>query len=452
MEERKASEGFSNAREDLISKLHDSLISQILFYLPTKEAVRTSVLSKRWNIVWLLIPRLDLESYEFPTYNEFVVFMDKFLDFSKGENSCLHKLRLSIWEEKNDQYSSVTRWIDFVAATHKLKHLDVESLIVKRECLQVMPVSLYISQTLLYLRLHRVLLGSFESVSLPCLKTMHLETNIYANETSLELLISSCHVLEDLSIVRKVDDNVKVLRVHSQSINSLSVGYVFPESQDLSRFDRVNSGVLIDAPKLKYLKFIKEISASKIISNLCSLVKVGFVGPFHIQRKYFNGNKQMASNFFTGIARVRDMSISYSVMKLILKVESSFHFGNLTCLEAKLYGYDVKILSTFLERCPNLKSIVLDFDYSSFVTAPSFSSVPQCLLSSIEFVEIKSRFNGRPVEIEVAKYFVKNSIVLKKLVVHLSHSMQNKSFVDLTNLFTWPRASSMCEIVHVNDC
>ena len=57
------------AREDMISKLPDSLISQILFYL-----LRNSVVSRRWESLWLLISELDLSSSEFPEYNAFVGF------------------------------------------------------------------------------------------------------------------------------------------------------------------------------------------------------------------------------------------------------------------------------------------------------------------------------------------------------------------------------------------
>ncbi|KAL1194165.1 FBD-associated F-box protein [Cardamine amara subsp. amara] len=211
------------ARRDMISKLPDSLISQILLYLPTKEVVKISVLSKRCKSVWLLIPELDLECYEFPDYNAFVGFMDKFLDFYRAQNSCLDKLKLSIRTDKKDQ-SCVTRWIDFVA-TRKLKHLDVKFICPKY--LQVMPVSLYICEKLVYLRLHRVSLGgSFESVSLPCVKTMCLKENVYAKVTDFESLISSCPVLEDLRIARRLDDNVLVLRVYSKTITSLRVGFV----------------------------------------------------------------------------------------------------------------------------------------------------------------------------------------------------------------------------------
>lgn len=38
--------------EDIISKLHQSILGQILSFLPTIEAVHTSVLSTRWIHVW----------------------------------------------------------------------------------------------------------------------------------------------------------------------------------------------------------------------------------------------------------------------------------------------------------------------------------------------------------------------------------------------------------------
>ncbi|RID73859.1 hypothetical protein BRARA_B00985 [Brassica rapa] len=188
------------AREDMISKLPDSLISQILFYLPDKR-----------GCLWLLISELDLDSSEFPEYNAFVGFVDRFL-----EKSCLHKLKLKILKRENDK-PCVTRWIDFVARRKLIKHADVEYIYVSRKRLEVMPVSLYVCETLLYLRLNRVFVGSFDSVSLPCLKTMRLEENIYDSDTGLESLISSCPVLEDLSIVRRLDDNVSALSDNNQS-------------------------------------------------------------------------------------------------------------------------------------------------------------------------------------------------------------------------------------------
>ncbi|EFH50341.1 predicted protein [Arabidopsis lyrata subsp. lyrata] len=143
---------------------------------------------------------------------------------------------------------------------------------------------------------------------------MRLEENVYANDASLESFISSCPVLEDLSILRMVEDNIKVLRVHSLTLTSLDIDFYFGENDDMvDDFDTKHSEVLIDAPRLKYLKFQDDLSESKVITNSGSLAKVNIV-------YVFNENdcadvvdlprRNMVRNFFISISGVRDMKIS----------------------------------------------------------------------------------------------------------------------------------------------
>jgi hypothetical protein len=56
------------AEVDIISKLPDSLISHILSCLPTKDAVRTSVLSKRWIDCWTLINKVNIDECDGELY------------------------------------------------------------------------------------------------------------------------------------------------------------------------------------------------------------------------------------------------------------------------------------------------------------------------------------------------------------------------------------------------
>ena len=48
-------------RRKQIDDLPDLIIQHILSYLSTEEAVRTSILSKRWKYLWTSIPKLDFD-------------------------------------------------------------------------------------------------------------------------------------------------------------------------------------------------------------------------------------------------------------------------------------------------------------------------------------------------------------------------------------------------------
>ncbi|XP_056855025.1 FBD-associated F-box protein At5g22730 [Raphanus sativus] len=143
------------------------------------------------------------------------------------------------------------------------------------------------------------------------------------------------------------------------------------------------------------------------------------------------------------------MKIIHSTFRFILKIKPLPQFCNLSCLEAKLYFWDMDILLQFLEICPNLTSLILDLSHPSMsLRQTRFTHVAECLLSSLEFVEIASPLGGLPVEIEPVRYFAENSVVLKKLSLRLKPSMDEEDSVALRDLLlALPTLSSACEIV-----
>ncbi|KAJ1383998.1 Leucine-rich repeat domain superfamily [Sesbania bispinosa] len=83
----------ANEDDDIISKLPESLISRILSFLPTKDAVRTSVLSKIWIQRWTSITKLDFDDTVFYSPKRktggkqfFMNFVNRALLLTKGSS------------------------------------------------------------------------------------------------------------------------------------------------------------------------------------------------------------------------------------------------------------------------------------------------------------------------------------------------------------------------------
>lgn len=68
-------------KQDRLSSLPDEVIHQVLSFLGTRQAVQTSVLSKRWKHIWCTLPFLNLDWSDqlFPyTHQSIIKFMDYF--------------------------------------------------------------------------------------------------------------------------------------------------------------------------------------------------------------------------------------------------------------------------------------------------------------------------------------------------------------------------------------
>ncbi|EFH59770.1 predicted protein [Arabidopsis lyrata subsp. lyrata] len=158
--------------------------------------------------------------------------------------------------------------------------------------------------------------------------------------------------------------------------------------------------------------------------------------------------------FLAWISRVRDMTICANTFKL-MQLYSVFkplpQFGYMSSLYVTLTAYDLKWFPIFLSS-PNLKSLILERIGGSFhqlspkaMERVSISSVTECLLSSLEFVDFKSPIWELAPEMKLVWYFLENSPTLKKLTLHLkSHSITDDFIKKLLKI---PRCSTECEVV-----
>ncbi|KAL9861252.1 FBD-associated F-box protein [Arabidopsis thaliana] len=409
--------------------LPESLFFQVLLNLPTKEMVKTSVVSPEWRHLWKYVPGLDLDEADFTQFDTLVSFIDSFL--SVNRESSLNKFKLRIYcnhdRDKETNNAHMARWISAIVEQN-VQHVDLTWLPVE------VPPILYLCESLVTLRLCGVVLPNLEFMYLPLVKVLALEWVIFANELALEKLISGCLVLESLSFCKCSLDNVNVLRVRSQSL--LSFNYYGPSSRDLHFKDLV---VTIDAPKLEILKLSHQVTSSFIIKKSSSLVEANIKVEFNFcVGKKFNpydlSKRKMILHFLVAISRI---FYDYS------RCEPVPLFRDISLLRVEFYQNRWEILPFFLESCPNVKSLVVESDYYT-KKRTSILSRPRRLLSSLEYVKIKSSWDK--LEMKLVSYFIENSPVLKKVTLCLDGCSRKESVV-LRELLTIPRRSSSCQVV-----
>ncbi|KAL1221695.1 F-box/FBD/LRR-repeat protein [Cardamine amara subsp. amara] len=434
--------------EDRISLLPDHLLCQILSNLPTKNVVTTSILSTRWRNLWLWVPLLDLNVDDFTDLTTFLSFATRFLDFY--EESCLHKLKISFKRDDLDLCPLIS-WIKD-ATMRKIHHFEVDCGL--SFYIHVVPLTFYTCETLVSLRLHFVKLVQSELASLPNLKVMHLEKNIYIDNETVENLILSCPVLEDLTVIRNIeyDFGMEVLRVRSQTLNSFNLVLDSTKSWYSSTRDDYMK-VLIDAPRLEYLSLKDDQSVSFEISNLGSSAEVDIDVSFNMTSLLdLNDSLKISATgkLLTGLSSVRDMTLSRTTSKIIchyLKHERMPQFSNMKRLNVKLYVSDIEMLPKFLESCPNLESLILKMRGVTEEKEISLSSVPKCLQTSLEHVEMVRSNCENVEEMKLIKYFLENSLVLKKFKICLPCRNKKHESIIVKELVNVRRCSNACHVI-----
>ncbi|XP_010429702.1 PREDICTED: putative FBD-associated F-box protein At1g78730 [Camelina sativa] len=441
---------------DRLSKLPDCLLCQILLKLPTKDVVKTGVLSSRWGNLWRYVPGLDLRYGDFPEYKAFMCFVDRFLGFNS--ESCLQNFKLNYqyvrvkyeWKWDDLDNANVARWINTVV-NRKVEHLHILDGKWCEYEVQI-PPAVYTCDSLVSLKLSDVSFTTPKSVSLPSLKVMYLDMVKFANDWSFEMLISGCPVLESLTIKRSACDNVDYLRVCSQSLLSFTLMGHCNEDIDEEQV------VAIDAPKLENLKLYCHETASFVINNSASLVKTTIDVLFNLsfEKGRFDPNdlpkRNMIRNFLLGISSVKEMDISSDTLEVIYnysRCERLPLFRNLSSLHVDFGDYRWEMLPVFLESCPNLKSLSLGFSKTPGEEPISILLGPHCNLPSLEFVDIvKPMVEEEATEMKLMSYFLENSPILKKLTLRLGNfrGKENESAF-LRKLLTVPRLSSSCQVV-----
>ncbi|XP_010501831.1 PREDICTED: putative F-box/LRR-repeat protein At3g18150 [Camelina sativa] len=176
------------AVEDVISSLPDVILQHILTFIPTKFAIRTSLLSKRWRHVWCDIPSLYFVDYICDRDDESIYetlsnyhTAPKIINFHKRTSSKLH----------------VDKWIKF-AISRNVENLSLEV----DQCGNLpIPDFFFINSSVKQLTFELCFadLTPKNSVLWTSLKKLYLGCCKVSDE-SIAKILSGCPVLESLTL------------------------------------------------------------------------------------------------------------------------------------------------------------------------------------------------------------------------------------------------------------
>lgn len=210
---------------DRISNLPWDVLDSILVHMPLKEAVRTSVLSRKWRYKWTGLSQYVIDDKCFTNTTLDTVARWKEIrkiirQIQQNHGGPIEKFSLAAY--CHPDHADLYRWIHFLASGGIKELILREFDSVKRFRL---PACLFTCSQLNRLELSDCNIRlSNEFRGFNSLAILQL-TQVYIDSDTLESLILNCPVLERLTL--SVLDNQAVFRIHNPSLKYLKIDSYF---------------------------------------------------------------------------------------------------------------------------------------------------------------------------------------------------------------------------------
>ncbi|KAL0843735.1 hypothetical protein Bca101_016981 [Brassica carinata] len=425
-----------------ISQLHDELLLKILAMLPTmKDVVDTMLLSKRWQFLWVMVPRLvyndKLDSYKKSKYGSFSLFVDR--SFSRHQAPVIETLHFKL-----DHISGCREIQAWMRSADKrcVREMTIQIDTFTHKAPVLLPWSLYSGgcRMLVTLRLiNAVLVDDLTSpISFPSLRTLSLKSMKYPSGEFVKKLLSNCHVLEDLVVEQCQADSVTVFTVIVPSLKSLVL-----KTLD-ERLGNDTHGFVIDAPSLEKLDIFHSSGFCVFENDMTKVVDANVVVD---SWKLWKKLSSIASfkRLYLCVPSSKDVYPAGSVFTSLV------HLKICTC-ETEW----VNLLMRVLRDSPNLRSLKLQ--QCHFLRSekprpcwnPSWnepSPVPEFFLSSLESFEWV-HYEGAEEEKEAAAFVFRSAKCLKKATIHIYSKTNDigKKLDVIKELFSSTRRSPACQL------
>ncbi|GAB2258710.1 hypothetical protein Droror1_Dr00014870 [Drosera rotundifolia] len=339
---------------DRISTLPDEIIACVLSCLTTKEAVATSILSRRWRHLYWLTDKVELHGPKVKkrSCDSLVDPVNRVIMFRGGA-----PIKKFILDASDAKLASIASHVDVWIRAAMFRGLQELELFSGWPGALALPLSLWKHEQLTKLTLslsERVRkpqqIKYVESARLPRLRSLKFKGMALTAEFINQIFTSS-PFLEDVTL-----DNCYwtggVRHLCSKSLRRLCL---------FNHEDKHEVNTIIDAPSLIYFNYSGELRVDYTIENLNSLSKADII----LDCDYFNS--QAVGKFLAGIDMAKDVSLFGFRLEWLKNedVNDPFDelsiFGNLRKLEL---GYMLQVewdmLLDLLYSRPLLEALVFE--------------------------------------------------------------------------------------------
>ncbi|XP_059433951.1 F-box/FBD/LRR-repeat protein At4g26340-like [Corylus avellana] len=276
---------------DRISELPDPILEHLLSFIPTKQTLQLSILSKRWQRVWALFPIPDFDQDLFVNNlrkvppnekeqeiqrkkEEFRNFVERSLLAHYRQRLNINKFMLHMMLDESD-YAVVNRWIDY-AIECNVKELNLDIFIRIHLKRYELPERVLVANSITELKLRSCKLKSFSGdINLSSLKKLDLSVEVEESQL-VQTLIDSCRDIEEMTF--ECVNGLKSIRVSG-----------LPKLKAIALLQNSNyESVEIEASNLESLVFNLDSLPCQINLGPCENLKKLVLYSCHITDKWLH--------------------------------------------------------------------------------------------------------------------------------------------------------------------
>ncbi|XP_039061575.1 FBD-associated F-box protein At4g10400-like [Hibiscus syriacus] len=407
------------AKVDRMSDLPDEILCHIFSFLESHQSIRLSSLSSRYRYLWRSVPTFDFWDNHH-SKRIFEKLIENGLKFHKNL-ATIRKFRLWCISLPCKE-SLISKCIDSATAA-SCSNLQVLDIYLGEGYLVDLSPIIFSCKKLTSIRLSGGIyineIPTDTRVFFPCLKTLRLKSISIVGGNTLNKLLSGCPRFETFNIERCYV--LSGIYTPTVMINKLQIKYQLKPSG------------------------IHEDGDSNRVSSLASASIIDL--------KTHEHNSQVTFDLLNSISGIVQQMMLFTSRNEIYNsnyVDGPVFWPNLKHLEVKASDnlYDPRALSLLLAHSPNLISLVLEKEYQYCYDNLQTNLLPNVLYKKLDTVKIGG-FDGRR-EMGVVKYFLKNALVLKKLMIGHCYNTGEINEETEARILKEPRASAQSAVVSLS--